>query len=138
MGDRHRVLLLPLILPVFLCKLGTVDPRRIATSLGVDEELGVHHVPLYVVEVAGLLLPFVISNFGVVDKQLVTPDGLRGATFSARAPGAISPALGVNVVRHHARHRHWVVIGHYGRYGRIHDKRDQEQKGKYRQDGGCP
>uniref|UniRef100_A0A182MDV6 Uncharacterized protein n=1 Tax=Anopheles culicifacies TaxID=139723 RepID=A0A182MDV6_9DIPT len=121
-------------LPVLFSKLGTVHPWWIPATFGVDEKLCIHHIPLDAVEISRMFVPFVKCYLGVVNQQLMTPDGSGRATFPARAPGTVAHTFRVHMIRHNARHRYGIVICHNRRYGGIHHKRYQKEKCKYRQD----
>lgn len=80
----------------------------------------------YIIDKSSYLLPVLERCFSVIDKDLVTAKGSRGAALPARGPGTIAQSFSVDVLYGDAGHRLRFVVGQDGRNGGVYDEGYQE------------
>ncbi len=68
----------------------------------------------------------------------MAPWGGRGASLSARTPGAIAESFGIDMPTSDADDGRWVKIGHNTRYGRVDHEGYEEKESEYGQEGRRP
>ena len=117
---------------VLFGELGAVDSGRVSAPLRVHVEPGVAHLPHH--RVHAPVPPFTERELGVVDEDLVAPQGRRGAALPARGPRAVPQAFRVRVANRDACDRVGVVVRHDCRDRGVHHERDEEQESEYRND----